>query len=185
VISFLIHEGNDRVVFAFRVVRFHYTFEIRPSRVVDVFQHLPGHVLLPRRALGAHRTYDLGQQIGFDLSAFGRARSFAQETPDVRRDQLVVLQQTAHVQVIVTGNVRPGGRVERRRRRRRLSAGGAADRRELQRHQDDRGEQTRALTSEADEDFGQRRGIHVGGTVARATEGREIGARPLSLTPTE
>lgn len=29
-----------------------------------MFQHLPGHVLLPRRTPGAHGAYDLGQQAG-------------------------------------------------------------------------------------------------------------------------
>lgn len=55
-----------------------------------------------------------------------------QETPHVRRHQLVVFQQTAHVQVIVAGHVRPVRRDERRWR----WCGGGADRGRMLEKQD-------------------------------------------------
>lgn len=52
----------------------------------------------------------------FHLSALQGARSLVREAPDVRRDQLVVLQQPADVHVIVSRHVEArvsgvGGRV--------------------------------------------------------------------------
>lgn len=121
--------------------------------------------------------------VTFDLSAFGRARSVAQETLDVRRDQFLVFQQTAHVQVIVRGNIRAGGRVQRRRRQRRQrrlstggGGGGAADRRQVQRRQNDSDDERKTRVSISgrydDSDVERRRSIHVhaGSVVAAGME---------------
>lgn len=113
----------------------------------------------------------------FDQSAFSRASSFAHETLDVRRHQLLVPQQTAHVQVIVNGNVRTAGRVQRRRR---LCA---ADRGRLQRRQH---EQTPAETSEyrlGGEDLRPRRRVHRVPVFETAEKKEKKVARRLVVGP--
>lgn len=59
---FAVHEVDNFVVFARRVVNLHYPIEIRSPRVVDVCHHLSGHNLLSGWALRAHGAYDVGQQ---------------------------------------------------------------------------------------------------------------------------
>lgn len=60
----IVHESEDLVSLAIRVVNLHDFFEIRLPVRINVFEHHPCHVFLPWCAFSTHGAYDLGQQVG-------------------------------------------------------------------------------------------------------------------------